>query len=193
MHIKHMQGRHANFMHGCTDSGTVHFMTTWKDYVLRLTDGENQKAVSARTGIDQATISRWRRGETSPNSPATVAHFAQAYGANVLEAFVAAGFLTEEEAGMPPRPKIDFYTLVDSDPDLSPESKEHIKNQYGLLKAASAHARVLSLREEILHNPNLDQKTKEQLLTTLTGTEQAAAAADQDPSSKSGKGRRRTA
>lgn len=155
----------------------------WSEYVKHLVNGDTQVAVSQKTGIDQTTISRWLRGVTTPDSPGTVAHFAQCYGANVLESFVAAGFLTREEAGMPPEPLHDFAAMIDADPDLSPEAKVHIKNQYGLLKAASQQSRVAILREQIVRNPNLDEETREQMLATLDGglsflqhTEEAEAA-----------------
>lgn len=145
----------------------------------RLVNGDTQVAVSQKTGIDQTTISRWLRGVTTPDSPATVAHFAQCYGANVLEAFVAAAFLTREEAGMPPEPVNDFAAMIDADPDLSPEAKVHIKNQYGLLKAASQQSRVVMLREQIVRNPNLDDETRAQMLATLDGSVSFLAEAKQ--------------
>lgn len=140
----------------------------WSEYVRKLTGSDKQQAVEKRTGIRQSTVSRWLAGEVMP-SPAQAAKFAQAYGGNVLEAFVAAGFLTEQEAGMPPRPRLSFSELIDADPDLSPEAKVHIKNQYGLLKAASAQNRAILLREQIMRSQTLDAETREQLLATLDG------------------------
>lgn len=141
---------------------------TWPEYVRRLSRGDNQVAIEARTSIDQGTVSRWLRGKTAP-SPAQAAKFAQSYDGNVLEAFVAAGFLTAEEAGIPPAAPQGFAAMIDADPDLSPEAKIHIKNQYGLLKAASAQSRAVQLREQILRNGKLDDETRRQLLATLDG------------------------
>ena len=139
---------------------------TWPGYVRRLSRGDNQVAIEARTSIDQGTVSRWLRGKTSP-SPAQAAKFAQSYDGNVLEAFVAAGFLTAEEAGIPPAAPQGFAAMIDADPDLSPEAKVHIKDQYGLLKAASAQSRAILLCEQILRNGKLDEETRRQLLATI--------------------------
>jgi transcriptional regulator with XRE-family HTH domain len=141
---------------------------TWPEYVRRLSRGDNQVAIEATTSIDQGTVSRWLNGKTTP-SPAQAAKFAQAYDGNVLEAFVAAGFLTAEEAGRPPAAPQGFAAMVDADPDLSPEAKIHIKNQYRLLKAASAQSRALQLCEQILRAGKLDDETRQQLLATLDG------------------------
>jgi transcriptional regulator with XRE-family HTH domain len=141
---------------------------TWPEYVRRLSRGDNQVAIEARTSIDQGTVSRWLRGKTTP-SPAQAAKFAQSYDGNVLEAFVAAGFLTAEEAGIPPAAPQGFAAMIDADPDLSPEAKVHIKDQYGLLKAASAQSRAILLCEQILRNGKLDDETRQQVLATLGG------------------------
>lgn len=141
---------------------------TWPEYVRRLSRGDNQVAIEATTSIDQGTVSRWLNGKTTP-SPAQAAKFAQAYDGNVLEAFVAAGFLTAEEAGRPPAAPQGFAAMVDADPDLSSEAKIHIKNQYRLLKAASAQTRALQLCEQILRAGKLDDETRQQLLATLDG------------------------
>jgi transcriptional regulator with XRE-family HTH domain len=141
---------------------------TWPEYVRRLSRGDNQVAIEARTSIDQGTVSRWLNGKTTP-SPAQAAKFAQSYDGNVLEAFVAAGFLTAEEAGSPPAAPQGFVAMIDADPDLSPEAKIHIKNQYRLLKAASAQSRALQVCEQILRAGKLDDETRQQLLATLDG------------------------
>ena len=141
---------------------------TWPEYVRRLSRGDHQVAIEATTSIDQGTVSRWLNGKTTP-SPAQAAKFAQAYDGNVLEAFVAAGFLTAEEAGRPPAAPQGFAAMVDADPDLSSEAKIHIKNQYRLLKAASAQSRALQLCEQILRAGKLDDETRQQLLATLDG------------------------
>jgi transcriptional regulator with XRE-family HTH domain len=141
---------------------------TWPEYVRRLSRGDNQVAIEARTSIDQGTVSRWLRGKTTP-SPAQAAKFAQGYDGNVLEAFVAAGFLTPEEAGIPPAAPQGFGAMIDADPDLSSEAKINLKSQYGLLKAASAQSRAMQLCEQILRNGKLDDETRRQLLATLDG------------------------
>lgn len=49
--------------------------------------------------VQQGTFNRWKTGTSVPNKPADVALFATETGRNVLEAFVAAGMLTELQAG----------------------------------------------------------------------------------------------
>jgi transcriptional regulator with XRE-family HTH domain len=84
---------------------------SWAEYVQQIKDHMRQADVSAKTDIHQATISRWLNGG-KPGSAEQVAEFARAYPdlTTVLEAFVAAGFLTAEEAGLDPKnpkPKLD--------------------------------------------------------------------------------------
>jgi transcriptional regulator with XRE-family HTH domain len=78
----------------------------WSVYFQRVTKGSNQNVVAERTGLDQATISRWLR-QGRPGRPGLVAQFARAYPeeTTVLEAFVAAGFLREGERGDETQPR----------------------------------------------------------------------------------------
>ena len=72
----------------------------WAAYVaVVVPSGERQEDTGKRVGQTQATISRWLNGKAAPDEAAAVAAFAKAYNRNVLEAFVAAGFITEAEAG----------------------------------------------------------------------------------------------
>lgn len=144
--------------------------TNWSRYVRRTSDNASGSEIEKSTGIGQSTVSRWFTNGTLP-TPAHAAKFAQAYEANVLEAFVAAGFLTEDEAGMPPRPDFDFYSMVDTDEGLSAQAKIHLKNQYGLLRAASAHSRTAGARELIQNDPEIDDVTKARLLGHLGGSD----------------------
>lgn len=84
---------------------------TWWDYV---TDrgGDNQSVIARRLGIPTATVSRWQGSTPKPES---VAAFARAYGRPALEAFVAAGFLTADEAGEQPTAPPSLATLSDDD------------------------------------------------------------------------------
>ena len=77
----------------------------WSQYVARVVGRDRQIDVARKTGIDQTTISRWLNpveGKSRRISSQAVAAFARGYDRPVLEAFVIAGFLTEEEAGMTP-------------------------------------------------------------------------------------------
>ncbi|MBO2464463.1 helix-turn-helix domain-containing protein [Actinomadura violacea] len=73
----------------------------WWEYVERVAKGDTQTAIAARIGLSQGGISGWR---TKAPKPETVAAFARGYHRPVLEAFVAAGFLTADEAGITEAP-----------------------------------------------------------------------------------------
>lgn len=68
---------------------------TWWEYVQRIAERSSQIEIAKRSDISAATISRWQRGTPQPDSAAA---FARAYGRPVIEAFVAAGYLSEVEA-----------------------------------------------------------------------------------------------
>jgi transcriptional regulator with XRE-family HTH domain len=70
---------------------------TWWKYVQDTAGPANPSDISRRVGISQSAVTRW---QISSPKPETVAAFARAYERPVLEAFVAAGFLTDEEAGI---------------------------------------------------------------------------------------------
>lgn len=74
-------------------------MTPWQKYVEAVTGGATQTAIGEATGIAQTTIGRWLRGQKAPSEAAQAAKFALAYDRNPLEAFVAAGMLSIDDAG----------------------------------------------------------------------------------------------
>lgn len=65
------------------------------------------------TGIDGPNFSKWKAGHVPKVE--VVARFARAYNRPVLEAFVAAGFLTEAEAEVKPVGKPDFSRLTNDE------------------------------------------------------------------------------
>lgn len=71
----------------------------WSAYVCAVIGDEAQQEVADAVGVSQATISRWKAGETVPTSHAAVASLALHYGRNPIEAMVAAGMLDVETAG----------------------------------------------------------------------------------------------
>lgn len=85
---------------------------TWWEYVTRIAAGEEQAAIAKRAGVGQSMVSRW---QTSTPRPENVATFARAYDRPVLEAFVAAGFLTPEEAGERPSAPPSLASLTDDE------------------------------------------------------------------------------
>lgn len=82
---------------------------SWWTYVVRTSGTESPKAMQDATKIDGPNFSKWKSGQV-PRAE-TVARFARAYGRPVLEAFVAAGFLTEAEAKVRPSGSVDFTKL----------------------------------------------------------------------------------
>jgi len=68
----------------------------WWQYVQDVSDGAQQSEIARRLRVDQSTVSRWKGGV--PGKPENVVRFAREYRRPVLEAFVAAGFLTTEDA-----------------------------------------------------------------------------------------------
>ena len=70
---------------------------SWWTYVTQTSGTDSPKEMQARTGIDGPNFSRWKGGHTP--KVGMVAEFARAYGRPVLDAFVAAEFLTAAEAG----------------------------------------------------------------------------------------------
>lgn len=75
----------------------------WARYVAEITDGMGPQDIANRIkdangfGPSQPSVSRWLRAMHLPK-PAEAAILARAFDANVLGAFVAAGFLTLDEA-----------------------------------------------------------------------------------------------
>jgi hypothetical protein len=91
----------------------------------------SQKHAERLTGINQRTIGRWMNGESIPNKPADVAKFAQGFKVNILEAFVQAGMLTEEEAAMPPPMRPDPAAIDDG--ELIEELRRRLDQRTALL------------------------------------------------------------
>lgn len=72
---------------------------TWPEYVRRVTRSMPQAKAAELTGIAQTNIGRWLRGETESPLANTVVAFARRLGESPLEALVAAGYITPDEAG----------------------------------------------------------------------------------------------
>lgn len=104
----------------------------WKPYLHGIVGSDRQVDIAKKVGVDQTAVSRWLKTGTVPRDPQTVANVARAYGRPVPEAFVAAGYITEEEAKVRPaaRPSLDDL----SDADLLNEVRRRME------------ARVLHLR-----------------------------------------------
>jgi len=81
-------------------------MEDWSVYVRRVSGGRGQLDIAAKTGLAQTNIGRWLRGDMVVPKAESVVTFARAYGQSPIEALVAAGYITAEEAGVrPPKAK----------------------------------------------------------------------------------------
>jgi transcriptional regulator with XRE-family HTH domain len=72
-------------------------MSTWAEYVERITGGASQTAVAEKAGISQSAVNRWR---TVTPKPETVIALARAYDRPLLEAFIAAGWLSKDDTAL---------------------------------------------------------------------------------------------
>lgn len=84
---------------------------SWWEYVQRVSGHALQTEIADRVEINQGTVSRWKSGESV--RPISVAAFARAYDRPVLEAFVAAGFLTTADISAQPRTLEPDWDLVE--------------------------------------------------------------------------------
>lgn len=72
---------------------------TWWQYVERVSTGATQVAIAQATGVDKATVWRWKAEKARPK-PEAVIEVARAYRRPVTEALAAAGFISSDEAGV---------------------------------------------------------------------------------------------
>lgn len=84
---------------------------TWMEYVTRHA-GTVQREIATAAGVTPSAVSRW--SESTPK-PEVVATFARHFGRPVLEAFIAAGFLTPTEAGEVPSATPSLTSLSDEE------------------------------------------------------------------------------
>lgn len=87
---------------------------SWWEFVTRVAGAGRQRDITDVTGIDATEVTRWKNEGKTP-SPQKAAAFARGYGVPVLEAFLAAGFLTADEAGQPPAAEPDWSSLGNDD------------------------------------------------------------------------------
>jgi transcriptional regulator with XRE-family HTH domain len=83
--------------------------SAWWMYVEQTAAGDSQARIAARIGLTGPSVGRWAKGALP--DPSTAAEFARQYGRPVLEAFLAAGFLTPEEAGETPAQRHSIGTI----------------------------------------------------------------------------------
>lgn len=123
----------------------VSMRNRWWEYVQRTADTTRQRDISERTGIDATNVTRWKSGQI-PKAE-TVAHFARTYGRPVLEAFVAAGFLTEAEAKVRPAAAPSLSAL--SDDELLAETKRRLDERRTITTLAPGSGKTESIVERL--------------------------------------------
>lgn len=72
---------------------------SWAQYVRRVTHTMTQTQAAEKAGITQTAIGRWVRGETDAPRAESVVAFARSLNLPPVEALIAAGFITDDEAG----------------------------------------------------------------------------------------------
>lgn len=72
-------------------------LMAWAGYLEQAMPGVTQKQIAAAAGVDQSTVSRWRRGAGQPSAQ-TVIRLARRLNLSPTQALVAAGHLTADEA-----------------------------------------------------------------------------------------------
>lgn len=70
--------------------------TRWWDYITEIIGDSTYSQAATKAGFDKSAFTRWKKGARA--DPDFVVKIARAYNANVLEALVAAEFITEAEA-----------------------------------------------------------------------------------------------
>lgn len=103
----------------CVDANRVGDMS-WAEYARRISGGAQQKDIALAAGVEQGTVSRWMK-QGIPPRPENVVTFAKAYKRPVLEAFVAAGFISADDAKVRPTasPSLDSLSSEDLIQELS--------------------------------------------------------------------------
>lgn len=84
---------------------------SWSLFIDATARGEYNNAIAERTGVDPATIGRWRTGAVDPK-PRQVVAYARAYGESPIQALIAAGYLDAQDLDIPLGPP-RTYTLDD--------------------------------------------------------------------------------
>lgn len=102
-------------MRTCDSLGGMHkgdARATWLRFVYDVVAQDSQSEIARRTGIPQATISRWLSEQRRLRpTPEKVIMFARGYGVNPVVALVAAGLITDNEARLP-RERVPHLSTV---------------------------------------------------------------------------------
>ena len=92
------------------DSGPMN----WPAYLRGRLSGKTQAALADLGNVPRSTLSRWIKGTQTPDAP-TAIQFARAIGDDPLNALVAVGYLTAEEARQQPSAPQSPAALTDDE------------------------------------------------------------------------------
>lgn len=133
--------------------------TLWSIYVARIGKGLRQQDVADAAGVNQTTIGRWLRSEKVPIDAEVVANLARRLDRNPLEAFVAAGFITEQEASTAlDRASLDVLDVVRREAGgkkAAEEAVARLREQVSMRRARGEHLdrdQVVELLDEAVEN-----------------------------------------
>jgi len=76
----------------------VYRVESWTEYVTRVSRPLTQQQIAQKCGVAQTNVGRWLRGDPGVPRVESVIAFARAFGRPLLEAFIAAGFMTPADA-----------------------------------------------------------------------------------------------
>lgn len=92
---------------------------SWSDYVRRVAGKYTQMQIAEKTGLSQASVGAWLRGQPGVPRAESVITFARAFHESPTEALVAAGYLTVDEAGLSTRTPLSQYSRDELFDELS--------------------------------------------------------------------------
>lgn len=129
--------------------------TRWWDYITEIIGDSTYSQAATKAGFDKSAFTRWKKGARA--DPDFVVKIARAYDANVLEALVAAEFITEAEAKLR-EVKVGGIALSDaSNRQLLDEINRRSDPEARHLFTATADSDVVDLDEDAavfeLHTP----------------------------------------
>lgn len=78
-----------------------------------------QMQIAEKTGLAQSSVGAWLRGQPGVPRAESVIAFARAFRQSPIEALVAAGYLSDDEAGLTERTPLSRYSREELFDELS--------------------------------------------------------------------------
>lgn len=100
-------------------------MESWSEYVRRVAGSFTQMQIAEKTGLAQSSVGAWLRGQPGIPRAESVITFARTFRQSPIEALVAAGYLSVEEADMQERTPLSRYTRDELFDELSTRFPEN--------------------------------------------------------------------